>query len=62
MIYFDEDSKQWIDDGEDVIDIDENDTLLESLLLDKAAFTLQRVGRKHMSAFQLWEAWVNEVF
>jgi hypothetical protein len=58
MIYFDEDSKQWIDDGEDVIDIDENDILLESLLLDKAAHTLQRVGRRNMSAQELWHDWL----
>lgn len=37
-----------------------NETLLESLLLDKQAFTLQRVGRRNMTAYELWWSWLNE--
>jgi len=37
-----------------------NENLLESLLLDKQAFTLQRVGRRNMTALELWTAWLEE--
>jgi len=36
-----------------------NHTLIESLLLDKEAHTLNRVGRVHMDYLSLWRSWLN---
>lgn len=36
-----------------------NDRLLDDLLLDKWAFTLQCVGRKNMTALELWHRWIE---
>ena len=37
-----------------------NETLLDEMLLDKWIFTLTRVGRKNMTAQELWRAWLND--
>jgi hypothetical protein len=37
-----------------------NQTLLDDMLLDKWIYTLTRVGRKHMTQYQLWQSWIEE--
>lgn len=55
---FDEDSKQWIDDGEEVVDIDENDTLLDDMLLDYQIFKLSQLWN---SESYIWSRWLRDV-
>lgn len=38
----------------------ENKGMLDDMLLDLWIFKLRRVGRRNMSAEQLWEDWINE--
>lgn len=33
---------------------------LDDMLLDFWIYKLRRVGRRHMSAEDLWRAWINE--
>ena len=37
-----------------------NETLLDEMLLDKWIYTLTRVGRKNMTAQELWQAWIHD--
>jgi hypothetical protein len=52
MIYFNEDIKQWIDDGED-----EEETLLDDMLLDYQIFKLSMVWN---SEDYIWNRWLRE--
>jgi len=37
-----------------------NNQLLNDMQLDFWIFKLRKVGRKRLSAFELWEVWINE--